>query len=363
MTKTVFDRVPYEASKQVLTDEGFLIVSDNRLAKAGVMFYRGAEIGDADEERIFAVYRPPEELFKHECLDSFKSKPFTYTHPGLVDSTNARTVTSGFTKDDIRQSVNYMVGSIIILDADAVSDIRAKRAVELSLGYTATFEKSAGTTPAGEHYDYRMSGITGNHVALVERGRNGRDVCVSDSQPQQRGRIMDMTTLVLDGETLTIPVPVSEMIASLRKQVSDSEEQRTQIVEDREALQAVADKAKEDLDSMQAKVDHLESERMTQDQMDALVAGRVALLDQARKVVADYDGAGKSVEEVHRDVVEKSGVNVADKSPEYVKARFDILVEDAGRDATRKALGSDQHTEKTAETWQEKRQKRMNKEA
>ena len=163
---------------------------------------------------------------------------------------------------------------------------------------------------------------------------------------------METTTIVLDGATFTFPV---EVLAHFEKQVSEVKTAQSKMVADHAAALGLATAER---DALQAKVDAAEAAIITEDKLDEMVAERVALLDCARKVVADYDGAKKTGEEICKDVCTRKGVEVKDRSPEYIKARFDILVEDAGKEATKRALVGDAKPQsKTG--WQAKRNERI----
>jgi len=352
----IFDRCSFGASKREKTPEGYLVVKDNKLARPGVLFYQGGEIGHSDPDALVRVYRAPAELFKPEVVKTFQSKPVTQRHRGLINATNARDAAVGMAKDDWRPDGGFLVGSLVVTDADAIKAIEDGETAELSLGYTAKFHACPGITPDGEAYDYLMTSIVGNHVALVERGRNGRECRVSDSETQKQGIAMETTTIVLDGVSYTVPVQAAQLVEKLQKQVSEVKTASEKIVADHAA----------ECDTLQAKIDAALASVPTQDAIDRQVVERVSLIDSARKVVADYDGSGKTAHQIRTEVCTAKGVAVADKSPEYIQARFDILIEDAGKLATREALKVEDKATGIPEgksASEVAREKRMHKEA
>lgn len=106
------------------TPEGYLICHDVAIARTGDMVYRAAERQlEGDPDRAVTVRRHPEDVFDP--------------------------------------------------DAGLISDIRNGVVREVSCGYLCSYE------PEGDHY--RQGNIRGNHVAVVPRGRAGREVAIKDT--------------------------------------------------------------------------------------------------------------------------------------------------------------------------------------
>ena len=62
---------------------GWFEVKDNPISKVGVFDYSGAQIGAADPNRIYRVYRPAEELADPATIESFKLLPIVDDHTML----------------------------------------------------------------------------------------------------------------------------------------------------------------------------------------------------------------------------------------------------------------------------------------
>jgi hypothetical protein len=75
----------------------------------------------------------------------------------------------------------YLVNDLVIWTAGAIAGVDSKEQTELSCAYRYKIDMTPGDYE-GTHYDGRMTGIVGNHVALVEEGRAGHDVVVADSK-------------------------------------------------------------------------------------------------------------------------------------------------------------------------------------
>lgn len=159
-----FDRGTLRPPKRL--PDGRLRV-DAHLTRTGVFVYR---LADGTERR---EYRPPEEVFHADALDSFAMVPVTDDHPaGLVTAKNARDVAIGWTGETIRRDGDHVAAAMMFADDRAIAKVdRGKR--ELSCGYTCDLEETSGVSPEGERYDVIQRNIRGNHVALVDMGRAG----------------------------------------------------------------------------------------------------------------------------------------------------------------------------------------------
>lgn len=71
-----------------------------------------------------------------------------------------------------------MVGDLIIKDGQLANDVQNGAVREVSAGYTAEFVPDSTD---GECL--KQTNIRGNHVAVVPRGRAGRDVAIKDAAP------------------------------------------------------------------------------------------------------------------------------------------------------------------------------------
>ncbi|WP_265604322.1 DUF2213 domain-containing protein, partial [Campylobacter jejuni] len=69
---------------------------------------------------------------------------------------------------------------LIIYNPDLINAIENDNLVELSPGYTGKEEEQAGRFN-GEDYEFIQKVICVNHLAVVDRGRSGRDLKIQDS--------------------------------------------------------------------------------------------------------------------------------------------------------------------------------------
>ncbi len=170
-------------SKRSTDWNGFMEVRDNPISKIGVFPYLGSEIDNpeaSDPDKVYWVFRPPEELSSKETIDSFKLMPFIDEHEILGNSgmPAERKGIQGTIGEQVYYDAPYLRGNIKIHSSAAQSLIKAGK-VELSPCYGCTWPSEAGTYD-GKPYQFTQRNIRGNHLALVEEGRTGPDVAVQD---------------------------------------------------------------------------------------------------------------------------------------------------------------------------------------
>lgn len=178
-----FDR----ASVRTMDDNGFMHVKISPFTKEQVAPYYGREIPGyrelgLDPDKIYYGYRPAEELSKPETVASINGIPVQLRHHAEFADAPARETRVGATGTDAEWRAPYLMNSLTIFDADAQKAINSGALRELSMAYHYRPEMKAGEFD-GQHYDFIMRDIRGNHLALVEEGRAGADVLVYDSKP------------------------------------------------------------------------------------------------------------------------------------------------------------------------------------
>ncbi len=172
------------ASKRSIDRNGFMHVGISNITKESVDPYRGYEIPRSkefgfDPDKIYMGYRSGEELKK--AAHTFNGLPITREHH--VDSAEnpQREHRVGSIGTDCAYNAPYLQASVTITDGEAIRKIESGERMEFSAGYffEPVFEKGEFE---GKPYDFIMTEIKGNHIALVETGRAGADVCVADSK-------------------------------------------------------------------------------------------------------------------------------------------------------------------------------------
>lgn len=170
-------------SKRSFDINGFMHVELSNLTKESVDPYWGYEIVNSEalgleQDKLYYGYRKGEELKK--AAQTFNGLPLMRDHHFDSAEKPQREFRVGSVGTDCVYNAPYLQASLTITDAEAIRKIESGERVELSCSYfyTAVLEKGEF---AGQPYDFVMTDIQGNHVALVEEGRAGADVRVADS--------------------------------------------------------------------------------------------------------------------------------------------------------------------------------------
>lgn len=262
-----------------------------RLTRTGVFTYRNPD-GTPRRE-----YRPPEAVFAPASLEALRGATVTDLHPkhsrgvDRVDAENWRELAIGHVGDDVRQVGEFVEASIVIADARAIQRIDARERTEVSVGYQVDLERTPGTTPSGEAYDAIQRNIRPNHVAIVPRGRAGRDVSLRlDADDNER----------LDAAE---EIPVKIKIAGKEYEAGSPEAIAAQA-----ALEAQAQRA----DALEKTIAADRSKRLRADVARAKI-----------QVRADADDASMMAEVVKKIAPD---VDLSGASPEFVAGAFAVAI-------------------------------------
>lgn len=172
-------------SNRYFDENGYLVIKDNKIAKAGVFDYLGREISDElQDSEIYKVCRPWAELEK--TAKDFEGMPVKLGHEWVEPE--KRDLKVGAISGEVRLEEPYLIADIKIYDKDAIEAITGRNIVELSPGYTAKYAAESGEY-AGEQYDFMQQDIKYNHLAIVENGRSGKDVKINDENSIKQGEI------------------------------------------------------------------------------------------------------------------------------------------------------------------------------
>ena len=166
----------------VKTPEGYLICYAVPINRTGVQVYTAQEVGipNGGDEAV-NVYRLDEDVFSPAALASMEGKDITRGHPPeMLNAENQAGYSKGHL-ENVRRDGENTVADLIIKDPSLVSDVENGILREVSCGYNCQFEPYLD--------GYKQTHIVGNHVAVVPRGRAGRDVAIKDAAVQaEKGR-------------------------------------------------------------------------------------------------------------------------------------------------------------------------------
>lgn len=138
-----------------------------------------------------------------------------------------------------------------------------------------------------------------------------------------------MKFMLVDGLQVEVTDQAEAAINKLLGQVKDEREGRA-------ADKSTHDKA---MATKDGEIDTLKRQVIDQAGIDKLADAKASVVADAKAIVGDKlgDTKGKSVNDVRRMACTAAGVDVADKSDDYVEARFDTL-KDAKPDTLRDAI-------------------------
>jgi hypothetical protein len=195
-TSLAFDNFSIDKdSVRTVDDNGFLHVAVSPVTKEQVAPYYGHEIPNHEElgfesDVIYHGYRPASELSKPDTIQSLNGIPIQFEHHADYANAPAKDTRIGSTGDDAKWESPYLTNSLHFHDAKAIDRIKDGSMRELSLAYRYTPVKKEGEFE-GQHYNFVMTDINCNHVALVEEGRAGHDVLVEDAQIKEKNTMAD----------------------------------------------------------------------------------------------------------------------------------------------------------------------------
>ncbi len=181
-------------TKRKIDENGFLHVGLSNISKECVSPYYGYEIPnykalELSANKVYYAYRSAYEL--NLAVDTFNGLPLLRGHYIEHAQKPQKEHRVGSLGTDCCFSEPYLQNSIIVTDAEAIRKIESGERVELSAAYAYEPILESGIFN-GQKYDFLMTNIRGNHVALVEEGRVGADVIVADSNTINKKELNQM---------------------------------------------------------------------------------------------------------------------------------------------------------------------------
>jgi hypothetical protein len=309
----------------------FTEIKGNPISKVGVFQYLGRSISaECEPDRIYNVYRPAEELSHPDCINSFKLLPLVDDHAMLGVSEDGLLPAEekgvhGVIGEDVYFDFPYLRSNLKLFSQKLGGIIDAGKK-DLSAGYRCLYEKASGVFD-GKPFDYIQRSIRGNHLALVDEGRMGRDVAVLDhltfTIDAKELPIMNKEEIkaVLDEAlkpVLDANVKLTERVAKLQAAHDAAEEEEKKATEDADAEEEAAKKAEtgedadEDKDDKKDGMDAAETKKALKETQDALedfrkngikslmveASRRDALAEKVSHFIGAFDFKEKTLNEV-----------------------------------------------------------------
>ena len=326
-----------KASARHYDDNGHLIVDSTVITKAAVNPYYGKEIPDyeslgLDPEKIYNMLRDPDELEKG--MHTLGEKQLLIKHIFVSADEPQKESIAGTIGSNLEMVGNDVKGSLTVWDKEAINLIESGKLAELSASYFYDPVMKSGTFNE-QPYDGIMTNIRGNHVALVERGRIGRDALVADALPKlmelnmklKKGAVAKINAKLKAALAMDADIPndvlkqiIEEVAENIEPTAEDTEEaEKLEGAEDEDEEEKVAEDEGEDEPEKEVAKDTDEPE-VKKAAMDAAIkqaenkaVQRVTQLFEARELVKPLVGvvAMDSAEAVLKHALKKSGVDTA----------------------------------------------------
>lgn len=350
-----------DRSMRSYDEDGRLHVETSNISKATVNPYYGSEIPNHDKlglepTKVYYMLRDPEELEK--AVQTFNNLPLLSKHIPVSADEPQKDVIVGTTGSDAKFEDGYLKCSLAVWDSEAIAGIESGEQMELSSAYRYVADMTPGEFN-GMRYDGVMRDIVGNHVALVDVGRAGRDVVVSDADPFSERKVMKLKKgakarihavlkpLMAQDAELS-PDELLQVIGSLTNEVQTAEDDNELPPAEEAAEEVGTDEeetaADEDVEEVAEDEDE-ESEapqppEQAQDRgiskvaMDKAIAAavsqerkRMQALATAQREVAHIVGdvTMDSAEDVYKFALEQQGVDVSGVHPSAYRAMVGML--------------------------------------
>lgn len=318
------DTLTFDRSARICADGS--LVAEVFAARTGLQEYLGREVDPTGTrfkaDQIVKVYRPESEVFKSDSLATFAAAPVTLDHPSEpVTADNWGGLGKGEINGDVVRDGQRVRVPIIVRDGAAVRAAITTHK-QLSMGYATDLKfPEDGKHPDGTVCDAYQTNLKINHIALVRAARGGPELRVVDERLPLFHKETVVKTINHDG----VPVKLDDadavvaVIDTLKSRIADAEN----------ALADAKSAHDKEMATKDAEIDDLKAKAIDQAQIDALADEKASVVADAKKIAGDKlaDTAGKTPAEVRRmAVAAKLGdAAVADKSDDYVEARFDGL--------------------------------------
>ncbi len=299
-------------------------------------------------------FRPKDEVLKQEALESLKGIVITCEHPreSFVDSTNVDKFTVGYTGESIIINENKVGINLTITHKDAIAQIqRGKRG--LSVGYSLSLRREDGVFE-GKKYTHVQENIIANHLSIVQEGNAGPDVKINtDSIQNNTDSIQQYRVDSFEFEMENKEVNMDSVKENEVKEIVEDKVEDKEVVEDKvedkteDKVEAIVtantdslESAIKNLNSLVEKLTIIKNNNDSDKGFQEAVFARCNLLDNAKRVINVDKLHDKSDRFVMEEVLKSKDktLNLDGKSEDYVKARFDLLIESVKKEPIKKQI-------------------------
>lgn len=357
------DKLTLDAPKR--TKDGYMAVRA-RAARTGVYAYTGREVDPDNRHGLrdaaaVNILRDDATVFDEAAARSFIGKPVTDDHPhDAVTADNWKQHARGMVMGAMREG-DYLAFDLLLTDAETIRKIDAGKR-ELSNGYETVLEFGDFTAADGTKCAARQTGIAGNHVAIVDKGRAGTSCRISDaaaceaipkadfdalvertysaddnggnnppersdaSKPNDGVSLMATKTILVDGLQVEVTDAAEAAINKLQGQLKDAASAKATV--DTELATAKTELSTKDAEIVTLK-QAIEDAKVTPAQLRDAAKAYATICDKAAalgvKFADDADAAA-----IMKAVVDaKMGEQAKDWTADQIAASFAVLAKDA----------------------------------
>lgn len=171
--------------------DGSLLCKDVPIARTGTQQYLSEELNQddliPDANGLITAYRTEDEVFSPETVASFEGMAVTLDHPEdgegnivFVNPANFAELAHGHIQNVRRgtgDKADLLIADVLVKRQEGIDAINAGKN-QVSCGYDAKY------IPAGVG-KAKQTEITGNHLAIVDKGRAGSRCAIGDSAPSK----------------------------------------------------------------------------------------------------------------------------------------------------------------------------------
>lgn len=289
-------------------------------SKVGILEYKTVSGG------IVREFRPPEELFSPETLESFRLLPLTLEHPPTyqLDADNTELYQIGHLGDSCVRKEDLLEVPLAVTARRGVEAIQ-DGIRELSAVCSCEIDNTPGVWQ-GQPYDRVQRKIRGNSVALTRKGRAGPSCAI---RLDSAGELLPPEQGVADAAKDPGDKASSKSGAEAVPQVRlDS------LLGMLDAERLAHQKAKQELVALKQEVETLKKLRedaLAGAHVEEKVQARLLVIEQAKEIAPEfrYDSTKGSVKDIQIQAIAAAQPEFAKslegKSEEYISGVFETL--------------------------------------
>lgn len=340
---TRFDTAPIN-ELTVDPQTGYLHASNVPIARVGVFPYLHSDGTWTNEAKL------PEDILSESTVKSANNKPVTNDHPVddgenvLVDKSNSTQYVKGFTADNAHVEGDMLKVGLTIMDPQLIDAVQNGGKQELSIGFQTDVEPISGEYN-GARYDSVQRNIQINHVAVVDRAREGHNIRITgdsaqmvvndtrkekqmaeneknvfddaDNTSSNTNSASSNTSSSSNSSSSSSSDDKDKQIADLKQQIKDLQAQlaskNSNSSSQDDSDDDDKDKSKSKSDSVDAEIEKIKKERdmyksqVEGDSFNTTIDERIDLIDDAKKILGDsYDFHGKSNHDIKVAAIKKA---------------------------------------------------------